>query len=688
MIKTLQYNDFSEFDYTMNSEQLFNELKQFKESGGDLSLPVKVGYSIDEFKLISLKKFIEDKIKNPAEFTQKLMQEGILPGICDFHYDSEKKKITETQDYGLRWMKQNYLDYKNVIHNSIKNLLNQMPSDLTDTLQYYGYDYQNKLELKSNYINEQNVRGRNIHPLLYITTEINQPVVHELVLNKYPKLKDFWESKTKFASDSKEDKYKFLEPMEGFYGNIRKPGIGTCFYKLGIGRDYFLSEEHSEEMYDLIKHAAYDSDIKFLEDVLPKINLKDLEKNKYSYDLSLAHSKNKEVANLLLKNGATVSHIVKDSEVNLLYSEDFKRTEVLDAILEYYPNMAKDVVSKSDDFYASFQRKNFESIKLLVEKYGFPLEKYDMLCLNHNNRLIKNDNEDSFAYYDWVVKSGADVRRCDKFCANIVSAREEGLKILRGLNKKGLLVSKSPDIIFNIFQNSPTKNFITYFDKCSNVELEKHTVNGNPAWWGAKHQTDLKWMLQRVQNKEQAASDGKPFVFYLFEKELEDSKISPKSLLETIIPHYKKNPNFNFNLDYTDKNNNNILHLIFTTQQYRKKSIDKDVIDLINNNSKSTLYDKLMEKNNNGVTPMEILLTTSMNYEYNRTNILKDIIFNHSDKVDFNSKLTNSDSVSDLLLKYFDDDKEIQIKLHAIILEKELNKKQPNSIQNVRKNKI
>lgn len=73
MITTKLYNDFSAFSWEQKHDFnfLMESILEFHKNGGDLSLPIKVGASMDSFSLINLDKFIQENISEHVKFNER-----------------------------------------------------------------------------------------------------------------------------------------------------------------------------------------------------------------------------------------------------------------------------------------------------------------------------------------------------------------------------------------------------------------------------------------------------------------------------------------------------------------------------------------------------------------------------------------------------------------------------------------
>lgn len=588
------------------------------------------------------------------------MNLGLIPGLCDFSLDKKNKTITEKNGYGLDWMKKNYNKFSDIINESIKKLLNELPNNINDIndIKLNGFNYDGILVQ----------RNIDLNPLYKIASEINSKKVYELIFEKTPDIKKEWLKLDKYGNP------RFISIIEHYNDNIKKEELEILFFNHDIIKDYLYKLENSENLHKIINYASYSNNIDFLKEVLQKINLEEMEKNKYSYDLSLSKATTIEVANLLLENNAVVEQYIQTNNqnknycVNLLLSDELKNFDIFNAIVEKYPKYKNEILKNTESFYKLIEKKDIDFIKKFIKKYNFPLEKFDMLNLAFKKKIENN------LFYEWVIKNGADTRNCMNFCHSIVTAREEGLKELRSLNKSGLIVSKSPDIIYGILFNNPTKSFLNYYDKLTDIDLEKYTKDDIPVWWAAKQINELNFVLSRIKNPTQTSQNNKPYFFFILERELQERKSGKTSDLLKLqfMKIYKLNNDFKYDLDYVDQNGNNFLHFYTKLEKYGKECLDVDLIDFFVKNSKQNPYEYFSKKNNKGLSPIEILLRQTIGQEWSTYNLLIKIINNGSNFINFQEKMSNGEIVGDKFKELFKSDKVNLSKIESIILNEEL----------------
>lgn len=672
MIKTQSYNDFSSFsdDEKKDYNFMLEEIKLFTKNGGDISLLVKDSSSnINEANLISFNSFIVKHIENHAAFLNELVNQGIirnqnrLATICEFTWNSSEGSITEKANYGIYWIRDNFNEFKEDILQSFKNLLEDLPNDLSEVKIFNQINHQGKIQSRS--LN---------HPLYSISTEVNQPELYDLIFTSRPEIKDEF---LKNSITTKEPKFLHIinrHETHVLIDNDKNFKIAMLFYKHGIAADYFHQNDNLTELHRLIVKACYTGDIDFLNIVLPNIDLCEIETNRINEprEFSLCRAKNIEIAELLLKHNAVIekSYNTPNGLItnNIVLNEEITKIEVLDYILNKLPNYQEQIKNDPVPFYKMMQNRPLSFTKLLVEKYQFPLENFDMLSIAY-----KKTNIETFEDYKWLAQHGADLRENKLFCAEMVHKREIGLKIIRGLNKEGIIVSKSPDFVFNIFQNSPTKNFITYYDKLSATELEKTTKQDFPAWWGAKSYSDYMFMFNRIKNYDQKTSDGKNLLFHLLERQLDNRGINPNEIIKLQLKKLKiQDSEYKLDLSYTNTDGNNFLHFLLSFRKHYKDHINLDLLEILKNNSQQSPFEFLSKENKVGISPMDLFLTQDnvSNYDYSKT--LQLLIEQAPEFINFNKMLSTGQTIADYFIENFKHDPNMKNFVDATILQQEL----------------
>lgn len=678
MIKTQSYNDFSSFTSEQKRDYNFmlEQIKAFKENGGDLSLLVNVN---DENKkninLISFNDFIIKHIENYSSFFNELVSQGItvntnnrLPTICDFTWDVNAGSITEKQDYGMYWMRDSFNEFKEQIFQSFKNLLDDLPEDLSKVTTYNQINHYGKIESRS--LN---------HPLYTVSSEINQPELYDLILTSRPNLKDEFLNNSIVSNEPKFLHIINKHQTHHLRDDSKNYEIAIIFYKHGIGVEYFHQNDNLDDLHSLICKASHTGDTEFLNIVLPTVNLHEMEQNKDSRNISLTWAKNAEVANILFAYNAVVekSYATQNGTVtnNLILNDDLTKLDVLDLMLQKFPQYQEQIKNDPQPFYHFMQQRTFGFTKLLVEKYQFPLENFDMLSIAY-----KKTTSETYEDYKWLAQNGADLRESELFCIEMVRQRDAGLKLIRGLNKEGIIVSKSPDFVFNIFQSNPTKIFLTYYDKLSAVELEKNTKKGLPAWWGAKAHSDYFFMFSRIKNYDQTAQDGRNLLFHVLEMQLEHRGINPQSIIKLQLKKlHAKEQEYKLDLSYTDESGNNFMHHLLTFRKNYKDNINLDLLELLEGNTKQNIFEFLSKENKQGVSPLDLFLTQDnlSNYDYNKT--LKLLIEKAADHINFTKLLSTGKTIGDYFKEEFEHDPAMKSYIDAIILSKELDSNGPKT---------
>lgn len=643
-IKTNSYNDLSWLTWEQKSDKefLMNLFKEHKANGGDVSLLVQDSKSYDgSVELITLKDYISKHIQSPDSFLELMIENGLINSPYDLNFDKSTGLIYENKGFGLNKMKVGLERFENVIINGIENFINNLPNyDEIKGLSYYDFDGVEKISNKN--------------PLFTIADTLNHPKVYDLIFNKFPEIKNLW------LREDKDGIPYFLHSCDSRYSECRDYEVAKVFFSHEIGNEFIF--KNNKLAYSYLKQAAMFGDLEILNKILPKINLDEAEKGLYPYDLALTRAKNKDVAKLLLDNGLKYDNEILTSSgnkiyVNIIYSDEIKRIEIIEAIFEKYPEIQKDVI---DNIYPSLKGKDFNILKTLIEKYNFPVDKYDLLS------LVKNDDE-----LDCLKSLGVNFEICNEFCSKAVLDREDGLKRIRALSKKGILSNKSPNLIFNILSSKPTKTFINYIIKNDVKELENTTIEGFPAWWGANNNDIITYFSSNKINKNQKSNDGMPLVYYLIEREAYQKQLGTSNTIEKLFPNDCK-----IDLDYSDKNGNNVLHHMFFRKRFGKDRIDVKLYNKIKENSNVDVYSLVVTPNNDGITPLEVLIKSEVKGGWDAFEIITDLLENGSDVIKLNSETSDGKTICEHLVEFCQNNEALKKEIEVRGLSDQLNKEE------------
>ncbi len=116
---------------------------------------------------------------------------------------------------------------------------------------------------------------------------------------------------------------------------------------------------------------------------------------------------------------------------------------------------------------------------------------------------------------------------------------------------------------------------------------------------------------------------------------------------------------------------------MFTTEKYKKESIDSNLIDLLKSNSSQNVFATLMEKNQQGKSPLDILLTQEYKNSWAVNATLIRIVKEAGDSIDWNKQILDTGKTAkDIFLESFENDNQIKIEIQALALEQKLNTKE------------
>lgn len=645
MIKTIMYNEIGSYSYEeLKDEQfMFNAFKEFIENGGNLSLPV-LGY---DKKIVNFEKWFIDNIGNNALFT-KLIDLKYIENPFSFIVDHNEKIVRDQKQYGLYWLKENYEKYNDLILKGIAQLAEQIsdwefkpPVKMTREERRAFFKLHEQLDdnltQTSNMIyehidyNNQYAQEKNTHPLLFILERLKNSQILEIILKTSSKYHALWQS------DS------MIEDTIGtLYGRVDNVDKAYLLYKYNVNNNYFMKEENRYIMTSIFQHAIYTNDIDFIEKNLKVFKLSDIEQRESLEDLFIPKSQSKEMTHLLINNGAFVhGKIGKGTyEVNVIRSKT--PTDSLEVILDYSEQLRNEVITKPENYYSLMTENNhnnwisLDSLKMLITKYHFPLEKFDMFY------PVKNYWKNYPEIFSWLVENGANPKRCSKFISSCVNDRSDGLKILRNLQKSKKINFYEPDPILNILRSEPTKEFLNWIDKAPPEKFLEENIDGFPAWWGVSNISAMSLVLPKIKNISQNSSNGLS-LFYFAARVGEKNRYNDFSFFKLLEIYKHKHPNqtINFDVSGTDKYGKNMFHYLFSYEKYRREDCYPDLINFMLEHTSSNMGAMICEKDNNGQTPLELMyycLAASNNYSV--ITPVKKLLVTSLPHIDFDTTIT------------------------------------------------
>lgn len=609
-IKEIKIIDLTEFSYLeqVDQELMYQTFLNYKINGGDLDNLI---YFNTNDQLLNLKEFCEKRgLENGV--LARLLKTGAMNSFCDFIYDEKNGQIFESKKFGITWMRDNWTkpEYQDTIKQAFDNLIEKLPDDF------------NKINGFNTYTQYDNKFSEHKNALLFMFENFNNDYALSKLLEKKPGYAEYFKKKTIFSyrdlQKEVEDSISIMEKIltsNKNYHDGSKYKMGTIFYEKGVGHDYFHAPENMKELQDLIASVVVNNNLSVMEKIVKNVNLLDLEKNSTANDLYLSKARTKEMAELLINNGAPDITYVKYSNHN---NETYQQCAILGEYQKYFEPF-KVVIDKYPEKYKRIFQNNLHSIlslpnilstKYAIDKFNLDISKEDML-LWADNKYSRNEDE---TIYQYIKDKGANFDYCNKFIEKVVTNRDVGLKKLRRLNKEKIIDSKSPAIIHEVLKNKPTKTFLSYYDKLTDDDLNKEDSLKRIAWWGCQTDNEFSFVKFRAKKLQMENSEGKTFIHYLLENQLKTinyAKMSDKKIIENLATHYTKGEDFKkIDWNYEDKNSNNLLHLIFTNKQHYKEEIGNDFLKtLLNKNliTKEEINLLLDKKNKDNIKPIALL---------------------------------------------------------------------------------
>lgn len=492
MIKTVQYNDFSEIsiDVLYDKKLLIEELKNFHKNNGNLNYDIKA----DSYeKLVPAEKWMRERLKDP-EIINDFFENGYLESPFKWHI--EDNKIIENPLYGGYWFRDNkdfYVDYMN---NGMTELLTTLSQENIEPNAYIETNYNKQLTE----INYQ-------HPIIYLANKLGNHKIYDLIFTMKPEYKKLWLENSFYKKNQPNYIYSIGLNQSG----IINSEIAKVFYEHNIIKDFLHHPENIEHLMSIIKAAITENDIDFVKKYINDWDIPTIEKNQERSYCFLSGAKSKEMAEILLKQGAFVMGQLKPTdkyETTIFPSENFKNQEVIKTILNFKEEYRDIVVTNSKAvFDRYFNSANDELIKMFINEYNFPVKKYDLLVVGRNMHGTDGIN--------WALKLGADIRNCNDLITACIRAREDGLSFLKKVHKEGSFNAFQPDSIHNVLQGNPTKIFYTWLSKASREDFTGYTKEGNPAWW-TTNLSSIEFIKTKVKDFNQLSEKGNNFFHYIF----------------------------------------------------------------------------------------------------------------------------------------------------------------------------
>lgn len=639
----------------------------------------------------------------------------------NFSFDRDTGFINETESFGVSYInhtlnslsqdKQQREQFLEEVKLAFQELILQLPSNISDIkglkLQQYG--------------SEQEFTAR---PLLTLVFRLNSPQIVDFVFSQYPQLKEYYDIESNYYQQDNQqhrlvkNKYNFVAQQLNSFSYELKSQYEYIFYRHGL-IDKNTPDIDFQNVYQAIfKTAIYQNDIEFIRTELKNpdnLNTLLVHKNEdlnyrerfdfYEYPTRL--SSNLEINKILkekgfpffsyLFDGETENKAIENHEVETLFksivnkdnssSLELSKLDIIPLFSGHHTTNFYDKLKNFCTLFPEFENteiisKYANSILNFIEVDNLPLLFKEFPSIDYTGvdvfSHLHSKHNTPISTYASAIEVGVDPRICGKFIERIVKAREDGLKLLKALNKEGIVVIKNPDYVFHIYNNNPTKNFTTYFDKCSDDIFSKYTASGEIVWWGVESQEQIKSKLYRINDVTQNAKDGRSLFHYFAHKEHSHTKQINLANLVNVIFGSQFNPdNQSFDLSYVYPNGNNLLHEILTFSIF-KKSLNTSSLSVLDNYSKHDLALQFSQKNNNGETPLEMMINKYKNDSkimFNFDSTLSGIFNIFKDRIDYSQICKDGESLANKIKPYLDEKN--QIELEDIYLQQTI----PNNIQ-------
>lgn len=627
-----------------------------------------------------------------------------------FYYDEKTGIITDDKCFGVNYVYNSLIHLTNTVGNYKQVFLNSLFESLDKLIQNFP---ENIVEIKNITYYDYNAQPQTYYysPLLSLSNKINSHEVLNFILEKYPPFKEYFNIDSEYYKGNKDNKNiriflkeqkspLWLQQVQNYPHSVRQEYLYT-FYKNGViqKNDSLLSEEEFNfYSYSAFQHGIYKNDIKFIKnelsnpekyrlliDIINGVHKPELSIELYKYPIRL--SSNLEILTLL-KNynfpffcyGENInsSIFLQNSEVQNLFDSISNKNIKSDLTL--------DLLTPVNPFYESFSPSFYNNLKNFCEL--FPDFKKTEIISKFASKILSNihvnDIESLFTEFSFIdysgidvfshlfqkrtigtkayslaIQCGADPRICEQFIEKVVHAREDGLKLLRLLNKEGIVVVKNPDYLFSIYNNNPTKNFVTYFDKSPDELFSKYTANGNLVWWGCDSEEQIKSKARRVNDITQNSKDGKSVFHYFANKEhKKPNSITLENVVKIMFGSSFDTNTQKFDLSYTyPENGNNILHEIFTFSTF-KKYLNPSCLSLFDQYCESDFALLFSQTNNNGQTPLDLLINQHQKKTetFNFSTIINYIVKQFEDRIDYTHTLSENNILVDSLKPFLSKD--------------------------------
>lgn len=572
----LKYIDLDNYSFAQLSDEAFMlnefiELKKFNELSNlvkkDIQIINLVDYVVSKFSRDYQVKFIEQKIiDNPLEFK---IENGV---------------VIEKEPYTLGWMSLHFETNKELILMAIEKLAQDI----------------SQAEKKGSHISKfipLHDDEKEVPVLFYIAENITSKRGHlkqghfssvwETILKNNDSIKDYLK-KTSSDNREKTNAYVIAEELSnyGYYHHQKEFDTASIFF--------------IHEVLDDIDRYSYE---KVLAQCIELDSLKSVAKileirNKHNWEQfsldPLAFARSPQMATFLLEQNFT-AYAHHEGEPSSFHLSRKMNLDTLDTILSFGDN-AQLVKDHPEEFYFEFfkNKKDFEIMKMLVEKYHFPLEKIDCLAVGYG---LEKDNKNETPYSKWFIEHGGDPKKCEQF-SNQIRAEKSLLAIL---DRYHSLVDKfSPDIAVNLLKER--KGFRQdYFDIVPKKVFHQKTIDNHPVWWSIENISLLKNIFSKDSGFKYC-TDNDCWIRHAITREVVDL-----SFIKVNKEQFNLKDTDKYHIVYQDKNNNNFLHDIFDRDLFITHRQNAKIISFLFTETDIDFEKMLTQENLDGKSPLHLI---------------------------------------------------------------------------------
>lgn len=635
MIQTVAYNNFSSLpaDILINPELLLKEIEIFCINNGNLNYPIKDG----ESSLIPAEEWMREKFQDIA-IMNHLFNIHALTSPAKWVWDAENRTISSNILYNNRWYKKNHQFYHETLAKGIDILLNEITQSHIEPLYFLEYDSEQQPE-----------KTNKLHPIYYLAQQLCEAKVYSAIFNQRPDYIELWKNAPLMMHGIPH----FVKEMgithskEGInYSSFNAPDIGLVFYQHNIARDFFLEDTNKLFLNKLIRHAIINNNLDFLQKFIKDWDLSQIEKECSIDECFLHYAKTKEMAQFLLENNAFVAGYYSNLN-NISYvfgSRIISNSTVFETIIDFNP-IYKDLIFNEPSMFFSeyFTTSQQPIMTLLMDKYQFPIEQFDMLAIGHSIY-----GEDGIA---WALNLGANQKKCSTYIEQCIYKKAEGLAELKRLHKKGIFNPFQPDSlsVFLRKHNLP-KIFSTWLEKTTQEELTQYTSEGIPVWWNCIEQNSF--LIKKIDNYNQLALDNTSWLMHLIQH-CNNYNNDPIKFIHLACKKLQKQFDNFLEPGQCNQEGNNIFHILFNNHPF---SMNGDLLSKIFEVTDINFNTYFTMLNNEHISPIEMLIHSGNPNLVN--NFLFLIVNTLQNNLDYDFKLSDNTSLIDNLQKLFSSNEE------------------------------